>query len=79
MIWAVLITIAVTGMLLRKHEGGSLTEEPFVTAIYLVWPLALTVVVVMSLRDGWKEHGRRKEWEESRKIPEAKAIPKDLN
>lgn len=79
MIWAILATVALTGLLLRVHEGASLSDEPVVTAIYLVWPLALTVVMVLSLRDGWKVHKRNKEWEEARQLPEAKAIPKDLN
>jgi hypothetical protein len=80
MLLGIIITVAITGLMLRLHEGGDLKGEPLVTAIYLVWPLALIVICVLSTREAYCPV-RIKGWVESREAdPEdKKTIPKDLN
>lgn len=80
MIWIILATIAVTGLLLLKHEGGSITEEPIVTAVYLVWPFVLVLIMCVMLWEARKAARDLTEdiAQEIREL-EKQPTPKDLN
>ena len=76
MIWiAVLVTIALTGLLILKNEGGSFTEEPVVTATYMVWPLVLIIIAFLVCKDARKEAKDLV----ADPVPEPVPTPKDLN
>jgi Mn2+/Fe2+ NRAMP family transporter len=80
MIWVVvLVAIAVLGLLALKHGGGYITEEPIVTATYMVWPLSIVLIAILILKDARKEA----EDLQAELLPEARAVKpplsKDLN
>lgn len=80
MIWIILVAVmAASGLLLLWNEGGSITEEPVVTAVYMVWPLVFIVIICLMANEARKAaRDLRADQAECRSI-DPPPVPKDLN